>query len=139
MSDSLQPHGLQLARLPSSSLSPGVCSDSCPLNRWCYLTISSSTAPFSSCLESFPESRSFLMSWLFTSGDQSIGASASALVLPMNIQSWFSLGLTGLICLLSKGFSRVFSSTTVQKHQFFSIQPSLWSKSNIHTWLLEEP
>ena len=94
-------------------------------------------APFSSCLQSFPASGSFLMSQLFASGGQSIGASASASVFPLNIQDWFSLGLTGLI-LLSKGLSRVYSSTAVQKHQFFSAQPSLWSNSHIHTWLLEE-
>ena len=103
--------------------SPGVCSDSCPLSRWCHPSISSSVIPFS-CLQSFPASGSFLMSWLFSSGAQSIGASASASVFPMNIQGWFPLGLTGLISLLSKGVSRVFSNTTVQKHQFFGIQPS---------------
>ena len=118
-SNSLQPHGLLLARLPSPSLSPGVCSDSCPLNPWCHPTISSSVAPFSSCLQSFPASGSFPVSWLFTSGGQSIGTSALASVLPMNIQGWFPLGLIGLISLLSKGLSRVFSSTTFWKHQFF--------------------
>ena len=96
VSDSLQPRGLQHARLPCPSLSPGVCSNSCPLSQWCYLTISSSVTPFSFCLQFFPASGSFPMSWLFTSG-QSIGASASALVLSMNIQSWFPLRLTGLI------------------------------------------
>ena len=106
---------------------------------WCHPTISSSVAPFSSCCHSFPGSGSFLMSWLFTSGSRSIGASASASVLPMNIQNWFPLGLTGLIFLQSKGLSRVFSSTTLQKHQFFGSQPSLWSNSHIHTWLLEKP
>ena len=95
--------------------------------------ISSSVVPFS-CLQSFPASGSFLMHWLFASGGQSIGASASASVLPMNIQDWFPLGLTGLISLLSKGFSRVFSITTIRKHQFFSTQPSLWSNYCIHTW-----
>ena len=105
-----------------------------PLSWWCHPTISTSVIPFSSCLQSFPASRSFPMSQLFTSGDQSIGASS---VLPMNIQGWFSFRLTGLISLQSKGFSRVFSSTTVQKHQFFSTQPSLWSNSHICTWLLE--
>ena len=95
--------------------------------------------PFSSCLQSFPASGSFPMSRLFTSGGQSIGFSASASVLPMNIQDCFPLGLTGLIFLLSKGLSRVFSNTTVQKHQFLSAQPSLWSNSHIHTWLLEKP
>ena len=115
-----------------------VCSDSCPLSQWCHPTISSSVGPFSCCLQSFPASGSFPMSQLFPSGGQSIGASASALVLPMNIQGWFLLGLTGLICLLSKGLSRVLSSSTVQKHQFFSAQPYLWSNSHIHTWLLEK-
>ena len=123
MSDSLWPHGLQYARLPCPSLSPGACSNSCPLSRWCHLTISPSVVPFSSHLQSFAASGSFPMSQFFTSGGQSIGASASAL--PMNIQGWFPLGLTGLIFLLSKGLSRVFSSPTVQKHQFFSISPSL--------------
>ena len=117
---SLWPYGLQHARLPCPSPSPRVCSNSCPLSQWYYLTISSSVIPFSSCLQSYPVSGSFLMSWLFASGGQSIGASASALVLPMNIQDWFPLGLTGLISLQSKGFSRVFSNTTVQKHQISS-------------------
>ena len=119
-----------------------VCSNSCPLSLWCHPTISSSVAPFSSCLQSFPESGSFSMSWLFASDGRSIGASPSASVLPispLNIQGWFPLGLTGLISLQSKGLPRVFSSTTVRKHQFFSIQPSLWSNSHIHTWLLEKP
>ena len=102
-------------------------------------TISSSAAPFSSCLQSFPESGSFPTSWLFASGGQRTGASASASALPMNIQGWFPLGLTGLISLLSKGLSKVFSSTTVWKHQFFSAQPSLWYNSHICTWLLEKP
>ena len=93
----------------------------------------------SSCLQSFPESGSFPMSQFFASGDQSIGASASASVLPMNIQDWFPLGLTSWISLQSKGPSRVFSNTTVQKHQFFGTPTSLWSNSNIHTWLLEKP
>ena len=100
-----------------------VCSNSCSLSWWCYPTISSSGAPFSFCLRSFLASGSFPLNWLFASGGQSIGASSS--VLPMNIQDWFPLGLTGLISLLSKGFSRVFSNTTVQKHQFLSAQPSL--------------
>ena len=95
--------------------------------------------PLSSCLQSFPASESFLMHQLFASGGRSTGASASALVLPTNIRDWFPLGLTGLIFLLSKGPSRVFSSTTVQKHQFFSAQPSLWSNSHFRTWLLEKP
>ena len=114
MSDSLQPHGLQSARLPYPSPSPGACSNSCPSNWWCYPTISSSVIPFSSCLQSFPASGSFPMSQFFASGGESIGASASASVLPMNIQDWFPLGLTGWIYLLPKGLSRVFSNTTVQ-------------------------
>ena len=104
------------------SLSPRVCSNSCPLSWWCHQTISSSVVLFSSCLQSFPASGSFLMSWLFASGGQSIRALASVSVLPVNIQGWFPLGLTGLIPLLSKGLSRVFSSTTAQKHQFFNTQ-----------------
>ena len=122
VSDSLGPHGLQHTRLPCPSPTPGACSNSCPSSGWCHPTISSSVVPFSSCLLSVPESGSFPMSLLFTSGSQSIGASASASVLPMNIQGWFRLGLTGMISLQSKGFSRVFSNTTVQKHQFFSAQ-----------------
>ena len=137
--DSLRPHGLQHARLPCPSLSLGVCSNSCPLSPWCYPTISSSVSPFSSCPQSLPASGSFLTSWLFASGDQRIGTSASASALPVNIQSWFPLELTGWISLLSRGPSRVFSNTTVQKHQFFGAQPSLWSNSHIHTWLLEKP
>ena len=102
-------------------------------------TISSSVVPFSSCLQSFPASGSFLMSRLFTTGGQSIGASTSESVPTMNIQDWFPLGLTSLIALQSKGLSRVFSNTTVQKHHFLGAQPSLWSNSHIHTWLLEKP
>ena len=127
MRNSLWHHELQHSRLPYPSLSPGVCSNSCPLSQWCNLTISSSIVPFSSCPQSFPASRSFPMSWLFTSGGQNIVASASAPVLPMNTQSWFPLGLTGLLCLRSKGLSSVFSSTMVQKH------PSLWSNSHIQS------
>ena len=127
MSDSLWPHGLQHTRLLCPSLSPRVCSNSCPLCQWCYPTISSSAARFSFPLQSFPASGSFPMSRLFASGGQSIGASASASVLPMNIQGWFSLGLTGLISLQSKGLSRVFSSTTIWKHHFLST-----SKIHIH-------
>ena len=119
MSDSLRPQGLQHARLPCPSQSPGVCSNSCPLSEWCHLTISSSVTPFSSCPQSFPASGSFSMSQIFPSDGQSIGASASASVLPMNIQGWFPLGLAGLVSLLAKELSRVFSSTTVWKHQFF--------------------
>ena len=113
------------------------CSISCPLSQWCHPTISSSVIPFSSSLQSFPAPGSFLINQLFISGGQSSEASASASVLPMNIQDWFPLGLTGWISLQSKGLSRVFSNTTVQKHQFFSPQPSLWSNSLIYTWLLE--
>jgi len=137
-SDSLWPHGLQHARLPCPTLSPGVCSNSCPLSRWRYLTISSSATPSSFCLQYFPASGSFPTRRLFSSGGQSVGGLASASVLPMNIQGRFPLGLTGLIFLLSNGLSRVFSST-IQKHQFFSTQPSLWSNSYIRTWLLEKP
>ena len=109
VSNSLQPHGLQHARLPCSSLSPRVYSNSHPLSQWCHPTISSSVTPFSSCPQSFPDSGSFLMSWLFTPGTPSVGTSASASVLPKNIQGWFPLVLTGLISLQSKGLSRVFS------------------------------
>ena len=125
VSDSLWPHGLQHTRLPYPSPSPGICSNSCASSQWCHPTISSSFVPFSFCLQSFPASGSFPVSWLFTSGGQSIGASALASVLPMNIQDWFPLGWTGLISFQSKGLSRVFN-TTVQKHQFFSAQTSLW-------------
>ena len=118
-------------RPPCHSLSPGVCLNSCPLSGWCHPTISSSVVPFSSCPQSFTVSRSFPMKWLFASGGQSIGASAS--VLPMNGQGWFPLGLTGWISLLSKESQRVFSSIRVQKHQFFGTQLSLWSNSHIHT------
>ena len=124
MSNSLQPHWLQHARLPCPSPSPGVCPSSWQLNQWCHPTIPSSVTLFSFCLQSFPASRSFPMNRLFASGGPSIGVSASASVLPMNIQDWFPLGLIGVISLLSKGLSRVFSNTTVQKHQFFSTQLS---------------
>ena len=127
------------ARLPFPSLTPGVCSDSCSSSWWRHPTISSSVIPFSSCFQSFPASGSFPMSHFFTSDSQSVGASASASVLPMNTQDWFPLGLTGLISLQSKGLSRVFSNTTFQKYQFFSTQLSLWSNSQTHTWLLEKP
>ena len=137
VSDSLQPHGLQHARLSCPSPSPRACSNSCPLSGWCHPTILSYINPFSSCPQSFPASRTFPMSQLFASGGQSIGAAAS--VLPMNIQGWFPLGLAGLISLQSKELSIVFSSTTIWKHEFFSAQPSLWSNSHIHTWLLEKP
>ena len=119
VSDSLQPHGLQHTRPPFSSPIPRASSNSCPLSQWCHPTVSSSVVPFSSHLQSFPASRSFPMSQFFTSGGRSIRVSASASVLPMNIQDWFPLGWTGWISLRSKGLLRVFSSTTVQKHQFF--------------------
>ena len=129
----LPPHGLQHARLPCPSPTPGACSNSCPSTWGCHPTISSSVVPFSSCLQSFPASASFPMSQFFTSGGQSIGASASASVLLMNIQDRFPLGLTGLISLKSKGLSGVFSNITAQKHQFFGAEPSLWSNSHIYT------
>ena len=138
-SDFLRPHELQHTRLPCPSLSPRVCSNSCPLSQWCHPTISSPVIPFSSCLQSFPASGSFKMSQFFASGGPSIGVSASASVLPMNIQGWFCLGLTGWISLQTKGLSRVFSKTTVQKHQLFAAQPFLLSNSYVHTWLLEKP
>ena len=124
-------------RIPCPSLSPRVCSNSCPLSQRCYLNISSYALLFNIFLQCFPASGSSPMSQLFESGGQSIGALAS--VLPMNIQNWFPLGWAGLISLQSKGLSRVFSNTTVKKHQFFGAQPSLWSSSHIHTWLLEKP
>ena len=139
MSNSLRPYGLQHTRLPYPSPSPRACSNSCPSSQRCHPIISSSVVPFSSCLQSFLASGSFPMSWLFPSGGESIGASVSASVLPVSIQDWFPLGLTGLISLQSKGFSRVFFNTTVQKHWFFGAQPSLWSNYHIHTWLLEKP
>ena len=138
VSESLRPHGLQHTRLPCPSPTPGACSNSCPSSQWCHPVISSFVIPFPSCLQYFPTSMCFPMSWRFRSGGENVGTSASISVLPMNIQSWFPLGVTGLISLLSKRLSCVFSSTTVQKHQFFSAQPSLWSKSDIHTWLLEK-
>ena len=138
VSNSLQLHGLQHARLPCPSPTSGACSNSCPLSWWCHPTISSSVVPFSSCLQSFPASGSFLMSQFFVSGGQIMGVSPSVSVLPMNIQDWFPLGLTGWISLQSKGLSRAFSNTSVQKHQFFGAQLSLWSNSHIHTWLLEK-
>ena len=122
ISNSLQPHQLQHVRLPCLSSTLRVCSNSCPLSRWCHPTISSLVVPFSSCLQSLPPSGSFQMSQFFASGGQSIGISASASVLLMNIQDWFPLGWIGLISLLSKGLSRVFSNTTVEKHQFFNKQ-----------------
>ena len=138
LSDSLWPHGLQNSRLPCPFPSPRVCPSSCQLYWWCHPTISPFVVPFS-CPQSSPASRSFPVSQLFTSRGQSIRASASAAVLPMSVQGWLPLGFTGLISLLSKELSRVFSSTTVRKHQFFGTQPSLWSSSHIRTWLLERP
>ena len=139
VSDSLQSHGLQHARLPRPSPGPGACSNSLSLGWLCHPTISSSVIPFSSCLQSFTASGSFPVSQVFASGGQRIGASASASILPVNIQDWFSLGWTGWISLQSKGLSRVCYNTTVRKHQFFGTQLSLWSSSNIHTWLLGKP
>ena len=139
VSSSLQPHGPQHARPLCPSPTLGVYANSSTLSRWCHLAISSSVVPFSSCLQSFPGSGSFPISQFFTSGGQSIGVSASASVLPMNIQDWFPLGWISWISLQSKGLSRVFSNTTVQKHQFFSAQVSLQSNSHIHTWPLEKP
>ena len=136
MSDSLQPQGLQTTRLPGPPPSPGACSNSHPLSRWCHPTTSPSVAHFASCPQSFPASRSFPMSQLFASGGQNVGASIS--VLPMNIQGLFPLGWTGLIPLQSKGLSRVFSSTTVWTHQSFCTQHSFWSNSHIPTWLLKK-
>ena len=138
MSDSLSSHGPKHPGLPCLPLSPEVCSNSYPLSRWCHPTLLFSVVPFSSCLQSFPVSGSFPMSQLFTSGCKSIGASASASILPMNVQGWLPLGLTGLISLQSKGLSKVFSNITVWKHQFFSAEPSLRSNSHISTWLLEK-
>ena len=135
----LQPHGPQHARPPCPSPTPGVHSDSCPLSWWRHPAISSSVVPFSSRLQSFPASGSFQMSQFFSLGGQSIGVSASASVLPMNTQDWSLLGWTGWISLQSRGLSRVFSNTTVQKHQFFSAQLSSQSNCHIHTWLLEKP
>ena len=130
MSILLQPHRLEHSRLPCPSVYPRVCSNSCPLSQWCRPTISFSITPFSSCPQSFPESKSFPMSQLFALGDHSIGTSASVSVLPMNIQGWFPL--TGLISLQSKGLSRVFSSTRVGRHESFSAQHSLWFNSHLY-------
>ena len=134
VSDSLWPRGLQHTRPPCPSPTPRVYSNSCPLSWWCHPTISSSVIPFSSCLRSFPASGSFQTSQFFSSGGQSIGVSASASVLPMNIQDWW----TGWISLQSKGLLSVSSYTTVQKHQFFGAQLSLYSKCHICTWLMEK-
>ena len=139
VSDSSWPHGLQHSRPDCPSPTPGVYSNSCPSSRWCHPTISSSVVPFSSCLQSLPASGSFQMSQLFAWGGQSIGVSASTSVLPMNTQYWSALGWTSWIFLQSKGLSRDFSNTTVQKHQFFGTQFSLQSNSHFHTWPLEKP
>ena len=136
MSDSFQPHGLHHTRPLCPSPTPTVYSNSCPLSRWCHPTISSSVVPFSSCLQSFPASGSFQMSQFFASGGQSIGVSAPTSVFPMNIQDWFPFRLTDLISLQSKRLSRVFSNTTVQKHQFFGTQLSLYTPTltSIHDY-----
>ena len=139
LSDSLRPHESQYAMPPCPSQTPTVYSNSGPSSQWCHPTISSSVIPFSSCPQSLPASGSFPMSQLFTSGGQSIGVSASASVLPMNTRDWSPSGWTDWISLQSKGFSRVFSNTTVQKHQFFGAQLSSQSNSHIHTLLLEKP
>ena len=139
MSDSLWPHELQHARPPCPSPTPRVHSDSRPLSQWCHPAISSSVVTFSSHPQSLPASESFPMSQLFAWGGQSTGVSGSASVLPKNTQDWSPLEWTGWISLQSKGLSRVFYNTTVQKHQFFSAQLSLSFNSHIHTWLLEKP
>ena len=137
MSNFLQPHGPQHAGPPCPSPTPGAYQNSCPLSRWCHPTISSSIDPFSSCLQSFPALWSFPVSQPFVSCGQSIGA--SVLVLPINIQDWVLSGLIGLISLLSREFSGACSNTTTWQHQFFGTQPSSWSNSPIHTWVLEKP
>ena len=139
VSDYLQPHGRQHPRPPCPSPTPRVYSNSCPLSQWCHPTISSSAIPFSSCLQSFPTSGSFQMSQLFTSGSQNVGVSALASFLPNKSQGWSPSEWSGWISLQSKGLSRVFSNTTVQKHQFFGAQPSSQSNSHIHTWPQEKP
>ena len=139
VSNSLRHHESQHARPPGPSQTPGVHSNSFPSSQGCHPTISSSVIPFSSCLQSLPASGSFQMSQLFAPGGQSIGVSASTSVLPMNTQDWSPLRWTGWISLHSKGLSRVFSNTTVQKHQFFGAQLSSQSNSYIHTWPLEKP
>ena len=133
------PMDCSMPGFPDHHQLPELAQTHCPFSRWCHPAISSSVVPFSSCLQSFPESGSFQMSQLFASGGQSIGVSTSASVLPMNIQDWSPLGWTGCISLQSKGLSRLFSNTTVQKHQFFSAQLFLWSNSHIYTWPLEKP
>ena len=138
VSDCLWPHDPQHVRLPYPSPTPGVHPNPCPSSRWCHPTISSSVVPFSSCPQSFPASGSLPESHFFAPGDQSIGVSASASVFPMNTQDWSPLGWTGWISWQSKGLSRVFSNTTVQKHQFFVPQLSSQSNCHIHTWPLEK-
>ena len=137
VSDSLWPHGLQHSRPPCPSPTPRVYSNSCPLSQWCHPTISSSVISFSSHRQSFPTSGSFQMSQLFTSGSQSIGVSASTSLLPMNTQDWSPLGLTGWISLQPKGLSRVFSNTTLKKHQVFCAQP--FSGSETHGLIILHP
>ena len=139
VSDSLRPHESRHVRPPCASPTLGVYPNSCPLSRWCHPATSSSVIPFSSCPQSLSASGSFPMSQLFTWGGQSTGVSASASVLPNNTQDWSPLGWIGWISLKSKGVSRVFSNTTVQKHQFFGAQFSSQSNSHIHTWPLEKP
>ena len=139
VSNSLQPHQSQHARIPCPSPTPGVHPDSHPSSHWCHPAISSSVVPFSSDPQSLPVSETFTMSQHFAWGGQSIGVSALASVLPKNTQGWSPSEWTGRISLQSKGLSRVFSNTTVQKHQFFSTQPSSQSNSHIHTWLQEKP
>ena len=138
MSDSLRPHELQHTRPPCPSSTPGIHSNSCPSSWWCHPAISSSVIPFSSCLQSLPASESFPMSQLFTWGGQNTGVSPLASFLPKNTQGWSSLEWTGWISLQSKGLSRVFFNTTVQKHHFFRAQLSSQSNSHIHTWSLEK-
>ena len=139
MSDSMRPCESQHSRPPCASPTPRVYSNSCPLSQWCHPAISSSVVPFSSCPQSLPASESFPMSQLFAWGGQSIRVSASASVLPMNTQDWSPSGWTAWMSLLSKGLSRIFSNTSIQKHQFFGAQLSSQSNSHIHTWLLEKP
>ena len=139
VSDSLQPNESQHARPPCPSPTPRVHPNSCALSRWCHPAISPSVIPFSSCPQSLPASESFPMSQLFAWSGQSIGVSALSSFLPKNTQYWSPLEWTSWISLKYKGLSRVFSNTTVQKHQFFGAQPSLQSNSHIHTWLLEKP
>ena len=139
MSDSLRPHELQDAGLPCPSPTPGACSNSCPSNQWCHPAISSSVISFSSCPQSLPASESFPMSQLFASSGQSTGVSTLASFLPKNTQGWSPSEWSGWMSLQSKGLSRVFSNTTVQKHQYFGAQPSSQSNSHNHTWLQEKP